>query len=137
MSTTFDARCIIVSDEEAFLLIGLADQEDGTQAYVTLQREHEPGEQEIALGLDGVYIERDDQVQAIYDGVEAIRLTPSLVCFTLSPTGAHALGTETELHVGITPTDNELEMLRDGLRRMCAGKVTLQIDPAIEQRLGS
>jgi hypothetical protein len=137
MTTRLVAHHITVSDEETYLLIGFADHEFDTRAYIMLQQAYEFDEQDRTLGMDTVYIERDDQSQSTYGGIEQVMLTPTTVCLTLSAETAHTLGSEIDLCITITPTPTELRTLRDGLRQLCTAKVPLVINGAVDRILAT
>ena len=137
MPTTFDAHHIAISHEDTFLLVGFADQEFDTQVYLMLQRAYEFDEQDHALGMDTVYIERDDQSQSTYGGIERVTLTPRALSLTLSTETANALGSETDLCIAITPNATELRALHAGLHQLCAERVPLVIDVGVDRLLAT
>lgn len=133
--TTFVAHHIVVSDEETGLLVGFADQADHPGAYLMLQRVATCDDQDQALGMDAVSIERDDQSQSAYGGIEQVTLAPTSVSLLLSAATATALGCDRLLSIAITPSPEELRRLRDGLRQLCGEDVPLVVDAAVDRGL--
>jgi hypothetical protein len=60
--------------------------------YVLLQRALEPDEQDIELGMAGVYLEVNEQGLAAYDGIGAATLTPTRLVLELNEEGAARIG---------------------------------------------
>ncbi len=58
--------------------------------YVLLNRDLEPTEQDISLGLDGIHLEVTDQSLSCYDGISQITVYPEKIDIDLTPKGATA-----------------------------------------------
>ena len=63
---TFTAKMAYASKEEAYYLVGFADDEFETEKYILLQKAFTFDEQDIALGMDGEYVEIHGQENAGY-----------------------------------------------------------------------
>ena len=58
---TFTARVVHFSKDEDYYMVGLADDEYEHQNYIVMQRAFEFDEQDIAQGMDGEYIEVNEE----------------------------------------------------------------------------
>jgi len=70
----FHASCVAVEDMEDFWLVGFADEQYDTREHLTLQRSYEDDEQDVRLGMNTCYVERDGQGQSCYGGIERFEL---------------------------------------------------------------
>jgi hypothetical protein len=53
----FHADCVAILDMEDFWLVGFADQEFNPKQYLTLQRDYEDDDQDVALGMNTYHVE--------------------------------------------------------------------------------
>ena len=74
----FAAIDVVVDDsDDNFILVGFADEQDGRyRDALHFQRSYEFDEQDVALGMDQVYVERNGQSQGAYGGIERVELPP-------------------------------------------------------------
>lgn len=70
-----------------------------SRQYVMLQRSYEFDEQDIELGMDNVYIERDDQLWSAYGGILQFALERKRVLVKLGAETAAKLGAESEYEI--------------------------------------
>ncbi|MCB1339006.1 MAG: hypothetical protein KDK10_16655 [Maritimibacter sp.] len=68
---------------------------DGTGNYVRLEIGTKSEAEDKALGLDGLYVELNDQAHKTYNGVVAIEASDTCMNIHLNALGRRALGTET------------------------------------------
>jgi hypothetical protein len=118
----FTANTVVVDDtDEEFILVGFADERGGAyREALHFQRSREFDEQDVALGMDSVYAERNDQGQGGYGGVKRVELHPGRVRVVVGGEVAERMGTpEYEIAFALPP--EEFERLRDGLRAVFAG----------------
>lgn len=95
------AKCVsLCEDGEAFVL-AFGDDEAIAARYLMLQHALSPQEQDVQLGLDGLYIERDDQKHGCYFGVQAIRRIDHRIEIDLTERGVEKLCTD---KIIITPS---------------------------------
>jgi hypothetical protein len=127
----FAANTVIVDDsDEEFILVGFADERDGEyREAIHFQRSHAFDEQDVALGMDGVYAERNGQGEGGYGGVEQVELNRDRVRVLISGPLATDMGTS-EFDIALSLPPAEFERLRDGLRLVFAGFGTLVEYPA-------
>jgi hypothetical protein len=91
--------------------------------YVLLQRALEPDEQDIKLGMAGVYLEVNDQGFTAYDGIEAATLTPTSLVLELNEEGAARIGATKIMVDHDLPLERSSQLsmvvalIFDGLRR--------------------
>ena len=118
----FTANTVVVDDsDDEFILVGFADEQDGAyREALHFQRSHEFDEQDVALGMDSVYAERNDQSQGGYGGVERVELHPNRVRVAIGGELAKRMGTA-EFDIAFTLPPEEFERLREGLRVVFAG----------------
>jgi hypothetical protein len=122
MLVRFIANTVVVDDsDEDFILVGFADEQEGIhRESLHFQRSNEFDEQDIALRMNSVYAERNDQSQGGYGGVERVELHPNRVKVTVSREVAKRMGaSEFEIAVPISP--HEFQQMCDGLRSVFAG----------------
>lgn len=115
------------SDDE-FISVGFADELYGEyRDQLYFQRTHEFDEQDVALGMDGVCVERNDQSEGGYGGVERVELHADRIRVRLSGDVAKRTG-DGEFEIAFPLTPDEFETLRIGSRAVFAGFDTL-IEP--------
>jgi hypothetical protein len=125
----FGANKVAVVDSHGSILVGFADEQDGEyREALLLSRSHEFNEQDVALGLDQVHVERNDQIQSGYGGIERVVLSPEHVRVVLSGRTAESVG-DGEFEIGLSLTPDEYERLRQGLRLVFRGFDTL-VEPS-------
>jgi hypothetical protein len=127
----FTANTVVVDDSnEGFILVGFADQQDGQYCEMLhFQRAYEFDEQDVALGMNSVYVERNDQSQGGYGGVERVELHSDRVRVLVGGRVAEWMG-DSEFEIGLSLSPAELERLREGLRVVFQGFGTLVEYPA-------
>lgn len=116
----FAANTVVVDDSnEEFILVGFADEQGGEyREALHFQRSHQFDAQDVALGMDSVYAERNGQ--GGYDGVERVELHPGRVSVVIGGELVGRMGTpEFDIRVSLNPA--EFVHLRDGLRAVFAG----------------
>src|SRR5690242_18038434 len=118
----FTANTVVADDsDEELILVGFADEQDGAyREALHFQRGYEFDEQDVELGMDSVYAERNDQSQGGYGGVERVELHPDRVRIAVRGKVAEAMGT-TEFDIAFALSSEEFERLREGLRVAFAG----------------
>jgi len=127
----FTANTVVVDDsDDEFILVGFADEQDGAyREALHFQRSYEFDEQDVALGMDSVFAERNDQNQGGYGGVGQVELHPDRVRVVVRGDVAERMGT-TELDIAFALPPEEFERLREGLRVVFAGFGSLVEYPA-------
>ena len=118
----FTANTVVVDDsDEEFILVGFADEQSGAyREALHFQRSYEFDEQDVALGMDSVYAERNDQSQGGYGGVKRVELHPDRVRVVVGGVLAERMGTP-EFDITFALPPGEFGRLRDGLRAVFAG----------------
>jgi hypothetical protein len=124
----FTANTVVVDDsDDDFILVGFADDRDGAQRdALHFQRSHEFDAQDVALGMNSVYVERNDQSQGGYGGVERVELRPDGLRVVVAGELAHRMG-DREFEIAFSLPADEFERLRSGLRKVFAGFDTLKL----------
>lgn len=125
MTTNFLAKHVSVTEEEDHIVVGFVDDTHPPTSYILLQRAYAWDEQDRELGIDAVYIERDDQRNAGYGGIKQIGIANKRITLYLTPETAQLLATDTEIDIDISPVNSEGVDLYAGLQRVCEGTITL------------
>ena len=122
----FQANNVAVIDsDEKSILVGFAEERDGqVLESLIFQREHEFDEQDVAHGWNQVYVERNDQIQAGYGGIDQVVLSTEYVRVVLSGRTAESIG-DGEFEIGLSLIPEEFDRLRQGLRIVFRGFGTL------------
>jgi hypothetical protein len=122
----FAANTVVVDDaDDGFVLVGFADEQNGRyRESLHFQRAREFDQQDLSLGMDNVYVERNGQSQGGYGGVERVELHTDRVRVVIGEKLARDLGeTDFDIHLSLSPV--EFERLREGLRSVFSGFDTL------------
>ncbi len=118
----FSADIVLVDDsDDDFILVGFADgRAGGSREALHFQRSYEWDEQDVELGMDSVYAERNDQSQGGYGGVERVELHRDRVRVVIGEKLAAGIG-DSEFEICVSLPPDEFERLRQGLRTVFAG----------------
>ena len=121
----FAANTVVVDDGTDFILVGFADEQGGRyREALHFQRAREFDEQDVSLGMDSVYVERNGQSHGGCGGVERVELHAGRVRVVIGEKLARDLGeSEFDIHFSLSPV--EFERLREGLRSVFSGFDTL------------
>src|SRR5687767_11406073 len=89
------ANNVVVDDSnDEFIMVGFADEQGGeSREALHFQRSHEFDEQDVKLGMDSVYAERNDQAEGGYGGVKLVELHPDRVRVVVGGELAGRMGT--------------------------------------------
>lgn len=121
MTIRFSARVVGVQEDEDLevLSAGVAEYENGTGEMLLFQCGlYEPEEQDIALGMDSYCLVTADQGTA-YGSVTGVSLHSRLLRVVVAPEHLDALGLDdTDIEVGLDVDEQDIERLREGLRRI-------------------
>ena len=123
MAPTFHATCICIEETDDCLQIGFADGEFETSKYLTLQRDHAFDEQDMRLGMAGVYVERDDQVNSMYGGIARCELLPGRLCVHFDDRGSKVMHGLREMEITFVASAEKISALSAALRRCFDGFV--------------
>jgi len=91
MNDEFLADTFSFEEDDATVVLAFSAGQDEAQRYVVLQYPVHADEQDRSLGLDGLYIERDDQVSGCYKGVESLRRIGNRIEIDLTAEGKRQL----------------------------------------------
>jgi hypothetical protein len=121
MSTELQYHFIASRDKNDVLLVGLADAQFDTSEYLWFQRYFDPKYD------DGIYIERDNQGQGTYGGIEKLVLSRDKVVLYLSEETARILDTEQKVIITFSATDEQFEKFSSDLQRIFKDEQSLEI----------
>jgi hypothetical protein len=117
-----EATNVVVDDgDPGFILVGFDSEGPGLCGYLMLKRSHEFDEQDVALGMDHVYIERDSQGYSAYGGIARFELRRDRAMISLDAATARKLGNEMEFDVRFNLGEKRFEELRAGLAKVFKG----------------
>ena len=122
----FTANTVVVDDsDEEFILVGFADKKFGAyREGLHFQRSYEFDEQDVELGMDSVFVERNDQSQGGYGGVARVELHADRVRVSIGGRLAEEMG-DSEFEITFSLPPKKFNRLRDGLRTVFRGFDTL------------
>jgi hypothetical protein len=112
---------VIDTGDPDFIIVAFESEKGGSRRYLMLQRAHEFGEEDVALGMDGVYIERDDQRYSAYGGITRLELHRDHALITLDSVTARKLGDDPEIEVRFDLEHRQFTELRAGLAEIFRG----------------
>jgi hypothetical protein len=117
-----DTTDVIVDDDDpGLILVGFSSEGLGPRRYLMLQRSYEFDEQDVAPGMDRVYIERDSQGYSAYGGIKRFELFRDRALISLEAATARKLGNEAEFEIRFELEDRRFEELRAGLAGVFKG----------------
>jgi hypothetical protein len=94
MSKELMANRVSFEEDDMMAVFAFCADEGKSAEYVMLQYPLQTDEQDRRLGLDGLYIERDDQAIGCYRGVESIRRSGDRIEISLNAEGKRRLKVE-------------------------------------------
>ena len=125
MITSLQYGFVASSEENGVLTVGFADAQFETQEYLLFQRFVDP--EEIDDDEDGVYVERDGQQYGTYGGIEKFVLSRQDAQLFLIAETAQSLGTEQEISISFSATDEQFEQLKTDFELIFAGEVEFEV----------
>lgn len=122
----FHASCVAAGDGEFSKIVGFADQQFDTKRYLQFQLSRTSDAQDQALGLDTYYVEKDDQSNSCYGGIESIDLYANKITLKLDEVGSQCLDLDKEVLITFDADDKTLVELRSGLATIFSGTDALR-----------
>ena len=122
----FHASCVAVVDDEYSRIVGFADRQFDTKRYLQFQRSRMSDAQDQALGLETYHVEKDDQSNSCYGGVESIDLHANTIALRLDDVGSQRLDLDKVVLITFDADDKTLGELRSGLATIFSGTDTLR-----------
>jgi hypothetical protein len=116
MNYELEAKFASLEEDDERLVFALAADDSGDGKYVMFQLSLRAEDQDRRLGLDGLYIECDDQSRGCYLGVESIRRAGNRIEIGLTDKGKQSLKVQ---QVCITPISWD-PTITQGLERLDA-----------------
>lgn len=116
----FHAKCVSLDDQEDCWLVGFADDKFDTRDYLMLQRAFEDDEQDVSLGEDTYYVERNGQGWSGYGGIKTFELQRDRVKVSFTKEGADEVGGVTEMEITFQLDMEEFSELKDYLGKVFA-----------------
>ena len=119
MATTLKYNFVGSDEENGVLTVGFANAQLDTQQYLKFQIWSDA---EAEGEGDEIYIERNDQSQGIYGGVERLVLSRGHAHLLLNVKTAKVIDTEQEVNISFSATDEQFQQLKSGLEVIFTGK---------------
>lgn len=94
MNDILVANIVSFDEDEAMAVLAFCADEGQSPAYLMLQYPLDTTEQDEHLGLDGLYIERNDQAFGCYRGVDSIKRIGDRIEIGLNAQGRRRLQVE-------------------------------------------
>ena len=117
----FHANCVAVVDDEFSRIVGFADRQFDTKRYLQFQLSDEGDEHDEALGLNTYYVEKDDQSNSCYGGIESIDLHTNTIRIKLNDVGSQRLDLDRVVLITFDADEETLGELRSGLTTIFSG----------------
>ncbi len=121
MTPDFKAAYCESADEDDYSQVWLGTEQSETLDYLTFQRAHEFDEQDIRLGLDGVYVERNDQGFSGYRGMRNVVLFRDRLHIDFDERGTRFMGGIPAMDVVFEFSDEVFSTLRRELQKIFRG----------------
>ena len=122
----FHARCVAVVDDELSKIVGFADRQLNAKRYLQFQRSRVGDAQDRTLGLDSYYVEKDDQSNSCYGGIESIDLHADSITLKLDDDASQHLDLDKEVLITFDADEETLSELRRGLATIFSGSEALR-----------
>lgn len=120
-----EANRIAVDDSDSELIvIGFDSSNSDPAGYLILQRSYHFDDQDAALGMNDVYIERNSQARSAYGGITHCDLKRNQLLINLDSSTARELGGDATYEIRFSLDDQAFEELRSGLTRLFDGLAT-------------
>ena len=117
----FHANYVEIVDDEHSRIVGFADRQFDTKRYLQFQLSRVTGAQDHALGLETYYVEKDDQSNSCYGGIERIDLHANAISLKLDDMGSQRLDLSSVVLITFDADDKTLSELRSGLATIFSG----------------
>lgn len=129
VTTDISANYVYSQSDGDVVMVGFADHQYKTGAYVILQRVLSPTRDERLEDSDNIHIEVGDQSRSAYGGIEALELWPGQVLIALAPSTAAKIRSGSLLRIHFDAEQANAPVLRDVLRVLCGdyAKLTLHV----------
>ena len=124
MATTLKYNFVASDEENGVQTVGFVDDQFNTQQYLIFQNWLDA---EAEGEDDEIYIERNDQSQGIYGGVERLILARDHALLLLSSETATVINTEEEVKILFSVTDEQFQQLKMGLEIVFTDKQGLEL----------
>ena len=119
----FSAGFVYTQNDGEVAMVGFADQQYDTRAYVLLQRTLHPSDDDVHRGWDDVHITVNDQTRSTYGGIKQIAMQERLVLIEVSSTTANHLGTGETVSVNMANAQVDVGELAEMLKLVCGEHV--------------
>jgi hypothetical protein len=113
------AGFVYTQNDGEVAMVGFADQQYDTKAYVLLQRTLRPSGDDVRRGWDDVHVTVNDQTRSAYCGVKRISLLNKQVLIEVNSTTANHLGTGETISVNMENAQVDVGELAETLKLVC------------------
>lgn len=99
-------------------IVSFSDHADGSGNFVIFQREWNPSESDVRLGMDKMYVQLSDEIRSGYGFVSSIKFEDRRVVISLTGRGRNILMVDGEIVVDAAKCGSELDSVIENLRVM-------------------
>ena len=117
----FHATVVTAIEDEVGWVVCLADHEHNARQYLQFQRGHVSDSQDQALGLDTYYVEKDDQSNSCYGGIESVDLSTDAIKLRFDDASSQSLRLERNVLITFDVDEQTLGRFRKGLTAVLVG----------------
>lgn len=103
---------------EGIGVISFCDAVDAPENFIIFQREKNPSESDVELGMDKMHVQLSDELRSGYDFVSLIKLEERRVVISLTEKGRKILMVDGEIVVDAAKCGSELDSVIENLRVM-------------------
>ncbi|MDQ0469770.1 Imm10 family immunity protein [Labrys wisconsinensis] len=114
----FSARYIHIEDDGEGLTVGFADHSHDPDNYVTLDLAHEPDEQDLRLGMDGLHIDTSISHINGYNIVEKVELCDDRLMIMLKMRFAEKVRVDPIIKIGLNDPSAEHSKLDEAITKL-------------------
>jgi len=118
MLSSFHASDVEFEDEDDVFYVNFINNNGDKIEYIMLQNPREYLEQDVSLGMDKIYIERNDQIFSSYGGIESVNIHRGSIKIALADEAAKKLGNIDEIEIDFDISDEQFQGLISMLRNI-------------------
>lgn len=117
----FHAPGVSAEEEDGVYYVSFFNEGDFNNRYLMFQKPDAYTEQDVKLGMDQVYIERDDQLYSSYGGMKLVEVRLNAIEVHLQGGAVDKLGNIDRIIVHFDLEEEEFSELLECLRKIFAG----------------
>jgi hypothetical protein len=127
MPTIIKADEVCFAPDDDFLLVAFRDSRAAPEQYLMLQRTRAVDAQDLELGMEDVYVERNDQRWSAYGGIRSVLLSRDRLVLEFDDRTTAKLGSHNVIEVHFDLDDARFKAIQDGVAQVFEGRDVLQL----------